>query len=164
MSAEFSIRQYRNSDPQFQLYLKDKAVTGVASTTDVEPIVRDIIDDVRKRGLAAVLDYTLRFDKVELSAQSIEIRADERKAALKFISKADREALKIAAKRIRAYQKKLVPKSWMQTRGDESLGQLIIPMDRVGVYVPGGKASYPSSVLDERHSGPTLPASRKSSW
>lgn len=142
-----AIRTFRSSEPEFRTYLDEKAVTGVDSTADVEPVVRQIVDDVRARGLAAVLEYTAKFDKVELTSDQVEIPQAQWKAARKRVPKVQIEALRAAAKRIRAYQKKLVPKSWLKTDGDEMLGQLVIPMERVGVYVPGGKAVYPSSVL-----------------
>jgi histidinol dehydrogenase len=143
----FSIRQFRSGDSGFSAYLKAHAVAGVDSTTEVEPAVRAILEDVRTRGLPAVLEYTLKFDGVQLDHATIEVARAERETALRAVSSVQLKALRDAAKRIRAYQKKLVPRAWMRRSGDEILGQLVIPMDRVGIYVPGGKAVYPSSVL-----------------
>lgn len=142
-----NIRMYKSSDAAFIRYMRDKAITGVDSTTDVEPAVRVIVDDVRARGLKAVLEYTERFDRVKLTAKTIEITDAQRKAAWNAAPKKERAALQAAAKRIRAYQKELLLKSWTQSKNGETLGQLIIPMERAGIYVPGGKAAYPSSVL-----------------
>ncbi len=146
-TVAFSIRRFRSDQPEFRQYLETEAVVGVDSTTDVEPAVREIIDTVRARGVEALLNYTARFDGVKLTVEALEVTTEERRAALRKAPKEEVRALKAAAKRIRAYQKKLVPKGWMASRGDETLGQKVTPMDRVGLYVPGGKAAYPSSVL-----------------
>ena len=118
----------------------------------IEQRVIDILADVQQRGDAAVLDYTQRFDGVNATAVAeLEITQAELKAALDGLPAAQREALQAAAARVRRYheaQKKASGESWSY-RDEEGtlLGQKVTPLDRVGIYVPGGKAAYPSSVL-----------------
>ena len=118
----------------------------------IEQRVADILADVRKRGDAAVLEYTARFDALEApTLAALELTQAELKAAFDAIPVAQREALEAAAARVRSYheaQKKACGESWSYRDADGSLlGQKVTPLDRVGVYVPGGKAAYPSSVL-----------------
>jgi histidinol dehydrogenase len=118
----------------------------------IEARVADILADVQKRGDAAVLEYTLRFDGVEASAMTeLELTQAELKDAFDTIPSAQREALQAAARRVRSYheaQKKACGQSWSYLDEDGTrLGQKVTPLDRVGIYVPGGKAAYPSSVL-----------------
>jgi histidinol dehydrogenase len=115
----------------------------------VEGVARAILEQVRNEGDAAVLSLTNRLDRLSATdMSSLALRKDELQAALDRIDAADRSALEQAAERIRAYHEHQLDSSWSYT--DEFgnvLGQKITPLDRVGVYVPGGKASYPSSVL-----------------
>ncbi len=121
---------------------------GVSETTVVDK-VRDIIVQVRGRGDAALLEYTRRFDRVEThTVAELEIPVPRLQHALADIPTEQRAALAAAAARVRAYaeQQKLV--SWSTTEADGTvLGQQVTPLDSVGLYVPGGKAAYPSSVL-----------------
>ena len=104
-------------------------------------IVRKIVSDVRKFGDAAVIDYTKKIDGVELENFSVELGEIE-------IDSEVLASLKVAAENIRKFHVEQLPKSWITYRGENSLlGQAIIPLERVGVYVPGGTAAYPSSVL-----------------
>lgn len=119
---------------------------------EIEQRVADILADVQRRGDAAVLEYTARFDGLnapDLSA--LELRQDELKAAFDSLSDAQKHALQAAARRVRTYheaQKKANGESWSYRDEDGTLlGQKVTPLDRVGIYVPGGKAAYPSSVL-----------------
>ena len=118
----------------------------------IEQRVQEILADVQARGDAAVLDYTRRFDRVHApSVAALELSQAELRAAFDSIAPARREALEVAARRVRSYheaQKKACGESWSY-RDDEGslLGQKVTPLDRVGIYVPGGKAAYPSSVL-----------------
>ena len=118
----------------------------------IEQRVADILADVRKRGDAAVLEYTARFDALQApTLQALELTQAELKAAFDAIPTAQRDALRAAAARVRSYheaQKKACGESWSYRDADGSvLGQKVTPLDRVGIYVPGGKAAYPSSVL-----------------
>jgi histidinol dehydrogenase len=118
----------------------------------IEQRVADILADVQQRGDAAVLDYTQRFDGLQAAdVKALEITQAELKAALDSLPAAQREALQAAAARVRQYheaQKKASGESWSYRDEDGTLlGQKVTPLDRVGIYVPGGKAAYPSSVL-----------------
>ena len=118
------------------------------SYTEYESIVNDIIDNVRKNGDKAVFEYTLKFDKSELSASNIRVTEDEIKAAYKELDPKFVEVMKKSAENIRIFHEKQKRNSWIDTREDGSiLGQRILPIEISGVYVPGGKAAYPSSVL-----------------
>lgn len=115
----------------------------------VRAIVDEILDAVRQEGDAAVLRYTERFDRLPLErAEQLEIPAERLKAALERIPVAQREALELAAERIRRYAEHQRLKDWAIEEPDGTvLGQRVTPLDSVGLYVPGGKAAYPSSVL-----------------
>ena len=118
----------------------------------IEQRVADILADVQQRGDAAVLEYTARFDGLQAaSVAALELTQAELKAAFESIPEQQRHALQAAAARVRTYheaQKKACGESWSYRDEDGSLlGQKVTPIDRVGIYVPGGKAAYPSSVL-----------------
>jgi len=118
----------------------------------IEQRVADILSDVQRRGDAAVLDYTARFDGLTAaSVAALELTQAELKAAYDSLPDAQRQALSAAAERVRRYheaQKKACGESWSYRDEDGTLlGQKVTPLDRVGIYVPGGKAAYPSSVL-----------------
>jgi len=135
-------------DAQLQARLHWSADTDAA----IEQVVADILADVLQRGDAAVLDYTRRFDHLDVDAlQALELTQAELKAAFDAIPRAQRDALEAAAARVRSYheaQKKACGESWSYRDADGTLlGQKVTPLDRAGIYVPGGKAAYPSSVL-----------------
>ncbi|MFN3436537.1 MAG: histidinol dehydrogenase [Acidovorax sp.] len=118
----------------------------------IEQRVADILADVQQRGDAAVLEYTARFDGLSApNMAGLELTQADFKAAFDAIPKAQRDALQAAAKRVRSYheaQKKASGESWSYRDEDGTLlGQKVTPLDRVGIYVPGGKAAYPSSLL-----------------
>jgi len=124
-----------------------------ADTDDaIEQRVANILADVKARGDAAVLEYTARFDGLQAdSMAALELTQAELKAAFDSLPQAQKTALQDAAARVRSYheaQKKACGESWQYRDADGSLlGQKVTPLDRVGIYVPGGKAAYPSSVL-----------------
>ncbi|MFN5349445.1 MAG: histidinol dehydrogenase [Polaromonas sp.] len=133
---------------EFQARLHWSADTDAA----IEQRVADVLVDVQMRGDAAVLDYTARFDGLDVASMSaLELTQAELKAAFEAIPAAQRDALVAASKRVRTYheaQKKANGQSWSYRDEDGTLlGQKVTPLDRVGIYVPGGKAAYPSSVL-----------------
>ncbi|MDD3519229.1 MAG: histidinol dehydrogenase, partial [Chromatiales bacterium] len=119
------------------------------SDDQVQSTVRGILDDVKKRGDAAVLEYTYRFDRMAAKAMDeLEIPQARLDAALERIDPVLREALTTSAERIRRYAERQRMESWSYTEEDGTvLGQQVTPLDSVGLYVPGGKAAYPSSVL-----------------
>jgi len=135
-------------EAQFKARLHWSADTDAA----IEQRVTDILSDVQTRGDAAVLDYTARFDALDVKTiEALELTQAELKAAFESIPNEQREALEAAARRVRSYheaQKKANGESWSYVDEDGTLlGQKVTPLDRVGIYVPGGKAAYPSSVL-----------------
>ena len=115
----------------------------------IEQAVADILKRVKREGDAAVLEFSQRFDHVQAQQMSdLEISLDECQQALASLPAAQREALEQAAERVRLYHERQQAGSWTYTEADGTvLGQKVTPMDRVGLYVPGGKAAYPSSVL-----------------
>ncbi len=119
------------------------------SDDKVNATVREILQNVRKRGDAAVVEYTNRFDRMSAPSMSaLEIPLVRLQEALKKISAEQRNALELSAERIRSYHARQKQESWHYTEADGTLlGQQVTPLDRVGLYVPGGKAAYPSSVL-----------------
>ncbi len=143
------MRRLDTRDEAFAAQLR--ALTAWQDSVDREVVgtVDAIVDDVIARGDAAVLEYTARFDGVEAGELAeLEIGAEQLQAALDRIDREQRSALEVAARRIRDYHERQRDDSWDYLDGTGSrLGQKITPLERVGVYVPGGKASYPSSVL-----------------
>ena len=131
--------------PQLEALLAWEGVSNAA----VNQTVHDILADVRRRGDAAVVEYSNRFDRLHVSAMSeLEIPLARVQAALLALPVDQRAALEQAAARIRAYAQRQKLESWSYTEADGTvLGQQVTPLDRVGLYVPGGKAAYPSSVL-----------------
>ena len=136
-------------DPDFDVCLSSLLDRDTAQDRAVEATVREIIDAVRAEGDAALLRYGRQFDRLEINdATELEIAPKRLKDAYQGLADSVQEALSIAAGRIRTYHEKEVAQSWSYTEEDGTrLGQIITPLDRVGVYVPGGKAAYPSSVL-----------------
>jgi histidinol dehydrogenase len=121
---------------------------GDDDSSRIDTAVAAIIADVRKRGDGALIEYTERFDRVKLTTKTLRISAKELRDALKQLPKEDRRALELAARRIAAFHKKTVEKPFSYTDSlGMRLGQMVRPLDRVGIYVPGGMGAYPSSVL-----------------
>jgi histidinol dehydrogenase len=136
----------------FEQEFKAKLHWSAAADAAIEQRVADILADVQQRGDAAVLDYTLRFDGLSAGSMAdLELTQADFKQAFDTLPTAQKEALQAAAQRIRSYheaQKKANGESWSYRDADGSLlGQKVTPLDRVGIYVPGGKAAYPSSLL-----------------
>jgi histidinol dehydrogenase len=140
------------SSATFDVEFKARLHWSAEADAAIEQRVAAILADVQQRGDAAVLDYTARFDGLRVDAMAaLELTQTELKAAFEAIPVAQREALQAAAQRVRRYheaQKKASGESWSYRDEDGTLlGQKVTPLDRVGIYVPGGKAAYPSSVL-----------------
>jgi histidinol dehydrogenase len=137
------------SAPGFDAALTRLTAFDAKQDAEVDAAVAAIIADVRERGDEAVLDYTARFDRVRAaSVAALELPATDLEAALHGLPAAEREALEVAARRIRAFHERQRTESWSFTEPDGTrLGQRVTPLARVGVYVPGGKAAYPSTVL-----------------
>ena len=141
------IKRLNSSDTGFQAELEALLDWEQVADTAVESVVRDIIADVRARGDAALIEYTERFDRRTVT-DGLEISLQECKAAAGRLPEVRRTALEHSAARVRAYAGRQQLESWSYTEADGTLlGQQVMPMDCVGLYVPGGKAAYPSSVL-----------------
>jgi histidinol dehydrogenase len=144
-----NIRKLSSRSAGFNAELDKLLAFEETADEKLEATVAAILADVRKRGDAAVLEYTQRFDRLKVSgAAALEIPQIELRAAFDSLSAEQRSALEQAAQRVTDYHKKQVQTSWSYTDADGTLlGQQVTPLDRVGLYVPGGKAAYPSSVL-----------------
>ncbi|MGG2818027.1 histidinol dehydrogenase [Pseudomonas aeruginosa] len=149
MTAPFAIRRLNAADPDFGRHLDHLLSWESVSDDSVNQRVLDIIAAVRSRGDAAVVEFTQRFDGLQAASMADLILPRERlELALTRITVAQREALEVAAERVRSYHEKQKQGSWRYTEADGTvLGQQVTPLGRAGLYVPGGKASYPSSVL-----------------
>ncbi|TEA77923.1 histidinol dehydrogenase [Allopusillimonas ginsengisoli] len=144
-----SIKRLSTQSSGFQATLRALLAFDASQDESIERAVADILRDVQQRGDQAVLDYTQRFDRVDAaSVADLEIPRSALQAALNGLDAAQRAALETAAQRVRRYHERQQAETWTYTEPDGTvLGQKITPLDRVGLYVPGGKAAYPSSVL-----------------
>lgn len=135
--------------PGFLVRLRERLAWESLSSPDVEKRVQEILLDVRQRGDAAVLHWTNTFDKLNAGTMGdLRIDRDRMQRALQSLPADQTAALRIAADRIRRYHERQLQQSWRYDDEDgSSYGQQITPLDRVGMYVPGGKATYPSTVL-----------------
>lgn len=143
------MRRLNSSSAEFPAQLAALLAFETAQNPEVDAAVARILADVKARGDAAVVEYTNRFDGLNArSMAELELSRAELEAAYRRLSTAQRDALEAAAARVRRYHEQQVQHSWQYTEDDGTvLGQAVTPLDRVGLYVPGGKASYPSSVL-----------------
>jgi len=143
------IRRYSTADTTFDASLHQLLAFEGAQDEKIDAVVADILKDVKTRGDAAVLEYTQRFDRVSASQMAdLELPQARLTEALGALPVEQRDALKQAADRVRTYHEKQLMQSWTYTEADGTLlGQQVTALDRVGLYVPGGKAAYPSSVL-----------------
>jgi histidinol dehydrogenase len=137
---------------EFEGQFKAKLHWSADADAVIEQRVADILADVQRRGDAAVLDYTAKFDGLAVSSMAeLELTQADFKAAFDSLPAAQKDALQAATRRVRSYheaQKKANGESWSYRDEDGSLlGQKVTPLDRVGIYVPGGKAAYPSSLI-----------------
>ena len=147
--AELAIARLDAGADDFQERLNALLAWDVTEDSEVQEIARGVIARVRAEGDAAVLDFTCRFDRLEVGelAETV-LTSEDFAAAWQRLGEAEQEALRTAAERVRAYHAHQQADSWTFT--DElgnRLGQKVTPLDRVGVYVPGGQAAYPSTVL-----------------
>ena len=152
MTLRASPARLSTASPTFEVDFKARLHWSAEADAAIEQRVADILADVRLRGDAALIDYTSRFDRLDVTGMdALELTATELRAAFDSLPPVQREALEAAAGRVRTYheaQKKACGESWSFRDADGSLlGQKVTPLDRVGIYVPGGKAAYPSSVL-----------------
>ncbi len=144
-----NIKRYSTSQADFEQQLESLLAFEGAQDDNIDNVVADILRDVKRRGDAAVLEYTKRFDKLDVAASTeLELPTARLQAALDNLPADQKAALQLAADRVRSYHEKQLMQSWNYTEADGTLlGQQVTALDRVGLYVPGGKAAYPSSVL-----------------
>jgi histidinol dehydrogenase len=153
MTSSCPVRRFNSASPQFADELKNLLALSEEDNAAIDLAAAKILDAVRQRGDEAVLAYTQQFDRsVASSVEELELPHSELKAALENLPKDQRAALEAAASRVRAYHERQKVESgchsWEYQEADGTrLGQQVTPLDRVGLYVPGGKAAYPSSVL-----------------
>lgn len=149
MTTNLSITRLNANHSDFKTRLDKLLAWEAVSDQAVVSAVSDIVANIKQRGDDALLEYTARFDQLQAdSVAALEVSSQRLEQAYTAISAEQRQALHTAANRIDAYHQHQRQSSWTITEGDGTvLGQKITPMDRVGIYVPGGKASYPSSVL-----------------
>lgn len=143
------IKRFNSTDPDFNSDLDKLLAFENAQDDAVDVTVANILADIRSRKDAALIEYTNRFDRLTIqSAKDLELTQDQLQHSLATLPDAERTALQQAAERVRSYHEKQPLSSWQYTDADGTLlGQKVTALDRVGLYVPGGKASYPSSVL-----------------
>jgi len=138
----------RHNDPGFEQAILDLEKRGEAVPDEIMTTVRGIIEDVKDRGDEAVAEYTLKFDNMDLDDTGIEISAEAIARALETIPDSDRKIMEEASTSIRDFHKRQIETSWTyESEPGVKLGQKVTPIERVGLYVPGGTAAYPSSVL-----------------
>jgi len=139
----------KTSDNNFRDEFNEILARGAMDIDKVEPIVKGILDEVRNEGDEALIRHISKFDKwTPKSGSDLKISTDEMKKAYENIDSKLREALKLAFDRIKSYHEKQLPKSWLDFEDNGTiLGQKVTAVEKAGVYVPGGKAFYPSSLL-----------------
>lgn len=149
MSETISIRRMQSDAEDFDAALATLLDRRMIEDENLNRVVADILADVRTRGDEAVLEYTRRFDRRDVSSMAeLEVSKAQMQASLDSLSAEQRDALQLAAERIRRYHQRQLQPSWQYEEEDGSIyGQHVSALDRAGLYVPGGKANYPSSVL-----------------
>jgi len=142
------VRLLRSGTPEFEHFLKTLLARRHSDGGKIDAAVAAIIDKVRRRGDRALIELTARFDGVRLTAGKLRVAPDEMRAALDELDRGERRALELAARRIRDFHRHTLESSFSyRDASGMRLGQLVRPLERVGIYVPGGLGAYPSSVL-----------------
>ncbi|MCK5648562.1 MAG: histidinol dehydrogenase [Gammaproteobacteria bacterium] len=144
-----NIKRLETTDSNFWPLMKDLLAWDNVSDDAVQATVKQILRDVRREGDKALLEYTNKFDRMTAADMSVlSIPKERLQQALDSLSDEQRHALEVSAERVKRYHDKQKTESWSYTEDDGTLlGQQVTPLDRVGLYVPGGQAAYPSSVL-----------------
>lgn len=147
--SERIYKRLDSSQADFAEQMDQLLAWEAVSDTKVNDVVNEILQRVRTEGDAAVVDYTNRFDRTKVDSMAeLEMSKERLQQALDNLPDDQRQALETAAERVRSYHERQKGESWQYTEADGTmLGQKVTPMDRVGLYVPGGKAAYPSSVI-----------------
>ena len=142
------IRFLQFSDAGFEEAFRTISERGETTPAGILQTVEAILADVRERGDAALFEYTERFDRLKLDATTLEVSTAEIEQALAAVDRETLATLQLAADRIATFHRRQKEATWLtDDEPDIRLGQMVTPLDRVGIYVPGGKAAYPSSVL-----------------
>ncbi len=141
------IEDLRNSAWRFNERLNFVKNRGQVLTEEYEHVVKEIIQRVQKEGDKAILEYTKRFDGLELTSETMEVPYEELERAYNEIEEDVRSALEVAHERIRRFHERQLERSFFTEEEGIILGNKVLPLERVGIYVPGGKAAYPSTVL-----------------
>ena len=143
------IRRLSANQAGFKKELDALLAWETVSNESVNDVVKEVVNKVRSQGDAALIEYTARFDRMKVkSGADLQVPKETLFEALERIPAEQRSALELAVERVRLYHKKQIQASWNYTEADGTmLGQQVTPLDRVGLYVPGGKAAYPSSVI-----------------
>lgn len=149
MSVTLAVRRMSSADAGFIVELDKLLAFDNSTDASVDAAVTEVLAAIRMRGDAAVVEFTRRFDKLDVAdVAALELSKATLQKALEGLSAEQRSALDCAATRVRSYHEKQLLESWSYTEASGTrLGQKVTPLDRAGLYVPGGKASYPSSVL-----------------
>ncbi|AHF01632.1 histidinol dehydrogenase [Thiomicrospira aerophila AL3] len=149
MMSTLAIRRFDANEADFNTKMDQILSWESVSDDRVNQVVKEVVMDVRQRGNQALMDYTAKFDQLTLTDQAqLEIPQARLQQALADLPAEQREALELSAKRVEAYHLRQKSDSWSYEEADGTmLGQQVTPLDRVGLYVPGGKAAYPSSVV-----------------
>ena len=144
-----NIKRLTTTQADYQQQMDALLAWEGVSDEQVNSTVKDILKNIRSRGDEALVEYTNKFDRMNVSSmQELIFTKEQIDAAYNNVPAEQRQALEVAAERVRSYHKHQIMESWSYTEADGTLlGQQITPLDRVGLYVPGGKATYPSSVL-----------------
>ena len=144
-----NIKRLTTTQTDYQEQMDTLLAWEGVSDDQVNSTVKDILKNIRSRGDEALVEYTNKFDRMNVSSMDdLTFSKEQIDAAYNRVPTEQREALEVAAERVRSYHKHQVMESWSYTEADGTLlGQQITALDRVGLYVPGGKATYPSSVL-----------------
>lgn len=147
--STLAIRRFDANEADFNTKMDQILAWESVSDDRVNQVVKEVVMDVRQRGNQALMDYTAKFDQLTLTDQAqLEIPQARLQQALVDLPTEQREALELSAKRVEAYHLRQKSDSWSYEEADGTmLGQQVTPLDRVGLYVPGGKAAYPSSVV-----------------
>ncbi|MCP5326864.1 MAG: histidinol dehydrogenase [Oceanospirillaceae bacterium] len=144
-----NVRKFSSQQNDFEQVMNNLLAWESVSDQSIQHTVLDILHQVKTQGDAAVIDYTKRFDHLDVASMAqLELGQAALQQALESLPASQKQALLTAAERVRRYHEKQKGESWQYQETDGTvLGQQVTPMDRVGIYVPGGKAAYPSSVL-----------------
>ncbi len=138
---------YKYTDSDFDAIVDALVNRANVDFMNHDETVRDILQDVREKGDSALLEYTHRFDRHKIPLEQFRVTPEEIEQAYSRVKPEEVDALKLAAENIREFHQRQKQESWEYRRDEVLLGQMIRPLEIVGIYVPGGKASYPSSVL-----------------